>query len=944
MADLSQVRVGGTLYDLKDAVARLAIGGPAVASSASDMTNQSKVYVYTGSEAGYVTGNWYYYNGAQWMSGGVYNSATVETDTSLSAAGKPADARATGEAVNLINNTKVGDGYVRDGVAYFTNGEDVLFTITGIGGGGGGGGSGGNNAVITVTNTSSWISKSVAKGESVSVSFTWSSIEDDMPTGMGSMVVKQNGATKITRAVSQGNVSLDITSTLDVGSNVIKITVTDVYGNSRTLSYSVNVISLTLTSSFDDSAIYSSQFEFPYIPTGGTEKTVYFKVDGQQIGTETITTSGRQAVFNVPAQSHGAHTLECYFTTDINGETVESNHLFYSFIFAVSGNDTVIISSSFNKTTASQYSTLSIPFTVYDPNSLTTAIDLKVNDTIISSQTVGRAKQVWTYRADDIGSFVLKIVAGSVSKSFTITVEDSGIDVHAETANLALYLTAKGRSNNEADPSVWTYNNISASLTNFNFSSDGWQADEGGNIVLRVGGDARVEIPYKIFENDFRASGKTIEFEFATRAVRDYNAQIISCWQGDRGISITPQAVTLKSEQSEISTQYKEQEHVRVSFVVEKLSENRLVYCYINGIISGVIQYPAVDDFAQQSPVNITIGSNSSIVDIYTIRVYDNSLTRFQMLENWIADTQDVDLMLERYNHNNVYDEYGKIVISKLPADLPYMILEGPELPQSKGDKKTISGSYTDPLDSSKSFTFTGAQIDVQGTSSQYYARKNYKIKFKNGFVVNNETVSDYAMRGSEESIPTNTFTFKADVASSEGANNVELARLYNDICPYSTPAQKSDARVRQGIDGFPIVIFWNNGSATTFLGKYNFNNDKGTEEVFGFQAGDESWEIKNNNTDRVIWESNDYSGTGWLDDFEARYPDTDPPYTDPTQLAAMATWIKSTKNNPTKFKNELASHMEVDSVLFYYLFTEIFLMVDSRAKNAFPSFMGGAM
>lgn len=125
---------------------------------------------------------------------------------------------------------------------------------------------------------------------------------------------------------------------------------------------------------------------------------------------------------------------------------------------------------------------------------------------------------------------------------------------------------------------------------------------------------------------------------------------------------------------------------------------------------------------------------------------------------------------------------------------------------------------------------------------------------------------------------------------------------------------------------------------------KYNFNNDKGTEEVFGFQEGDESWEIKNNNTDRVIWESDDYSGTGWLDDFEARYPDTDPPYTDPTQLAAMATWIKSTKNNPTKFKNELASHMEVDSVLFYYLFTEIFLMVDSRAKNAFPSFMGGAM
>ena len=42
------------------------------------------------------------------------------------------------EQMNLDLLKKVDGGYVRDGVGYFTSGDDVLFEITGIGGGGGG--------------------------------------------------------------------------------------------------------------------------------------------------------------------------------------------------------------------------------------------------------------------------------------------------------------------------------------------------------------------------------------------------------------------------------------------------------------------------------------------------------------------------------------------------------------------------------------------------------------------------------------------------------------------------------------------------------------------------------------------------------------------------------------------------------------------------------------
>ena len=113
--------------------------------------------------------------------------------------------------------------------------------------------------------------------------------------------------------------------------------------------------------------------------------------------------------------------------------------------------------------------------------------------------------------------------------------------------------------------------------------------------------------------------------------------------------------------------------------------------------MSCVVQYSASDSFVQRVPVGITIGSNDCAVDIYCIRVYNNSLLGRQIIQNWIADTQDSTLMMYRYNHNDVYDDYGSIVIDKLPSDLPYMILEAEQLPQYKGDKKTIAGQFVDP-------------------------------------------------------------------------------------------------------------------------------------------------------------------------------------------------------------------------------------------------------
>ena len=868
------------------------------------------------------------------------------------------------EEMSTVLTSKVDGAYVENGALYLTSNDEVVAgPFSGFGGGGSGGGGSGNNAVLTFTNSTGWLSKTVAQDSDCVIKAVWSSVEDDLATGNGVLKVLVNGAIKATFDVPQGEVSVNLKNYLSAGSNPVKLNITDVYGNSRTINFTVSVVALSLTSAFDASTPFTDTILFTYIPTGSVTKTMHFILDEKEIGTAQIAVSGRQQSYSIPAQKHGAHSLRVFFDAEIDGQLVSSNELYYELICLVDGDTTPVIVSDFNQTEAAQYSTILVEYRVYDPANLTSTVDLIANGTLVNTVTVDRTPQQWSYRADDAGDLELTIKCGDIAKTIILPVTETNISIDAETENLSLYLTSYGRNNNADDRDVWAYGDISASFSGFNWVSDGWQLDEASNTVLRVTGDARVEIPVEIFKNDFRTTGKTIEVEFASRDVLDYDAMILSSVSEGRGIEITAQRADMTSEQSTIGTQYKEDEHVRLTFVTEKRSGNRLILIYLNGIISGIKQYPSDDDFTQGTPVGLSIGSNDCTIDLYNIRVYDNDLTRYQTLDNWIADTQNITDRLERYRRNLIYDDYGKVVKEKLPQNLPYMVLEGAALPTDKGDKKTISGYYVDPLNPKKSFVFSNAEIDVQGTSSKDYYVKNFKIKFKGGFEISGVIVDNYQLR--DDSIPTNIFTMKADVASSEGANNVELVRLYNDITPHQTPPQANNPNVRQGIDGLPIVIFWDNGTSIAFHGKYNFNNDKATAEVFGFSEGDESWEIRNNVSDRVMFKIADFSDTsaetGWLNDFEARYPEDN---TDSTNLAAFVEWVVSTDRTAAtgnalgaaveyegvsytedteayrlaKFRNELADHASVDSAIFYWLFTEFFLMVDSRAKNAFPT------
>ncbi|WFB69866.1 leucine-rich repeat protein [Chryseobacterium sp. WX] len=803
-----------------------------------------------------------------------------------------------------------------------------------------GGGTGGGNGIVFRAKSEIPASFVRSFGSEVRIVFSWSSIDsvDGSETGGGTASILKGNTILFNKNINQGANDIDITPYILAGDNTITLSITDSYGNNRKLKYDIQTIALALSTTYDKTTINSGPIIFRYIPTGNVEKTIHFKLNGSDLPSVVTSINNKELLYEIPAQSHGVHILEVYMTADLSGEIIESNHLFTDIISVVAGNLTPLVSSA-NNVVANQYAPASIEYLVYSPSSNYSDVEILVDGVKVSELLVNRSLQKFTYSFADSGAHTVTFKCGNVTKNTSVVVTAFDIQVEAETLGLELFLSSRNRSNSEINKNEWKYKNLSCTLTDFDFSTNGWIQDSKGSVALKVSGNARVEIPFKIFENDFKTGGKTLEFEFSTSDIKNSDSTIFSCKNGNVGFVATSNSFSFSSEQDGTSIFFKEDERIRVSVVVTKVADQRLVFVYINGIISSLYQYNSLDSFLQQAPQNITIGSSDCNINLYNIRVYNNNLNADQMLSNYIADMDNLVEKVNIYERNKLYDAFGNLSYDKCLQSIPCLTIVG-DLPTYKGDKKTIVGEYENAQDPTKSFSYVNASIDVQGTSSQYYPRKNFKIKFNGGFKNGEINSSKYKLR--DNSLAEKTFTFKADFMESSGSHNIGLARLAQDSLNqlgYLVPPQLIDPNIRTTMDGFPMLIFHRAtpDSERIFLGKYNFNNDKSNEATTGFTGGQECWEFLNNTSDNTLFIATDFQSVDengkhlWKNDFEGRYPENNE---DTSNLEALHTWIVSCKNNPVKFKTEAPDHFNIQFLLFYYVFTEFFAMVDQRAKN----------
>lgn len=661
-----------------------------------------------------------------------------EENASASAAAASESANRAQECADTIDTSVIEAKLITKGDNLFYDENTHLLYLTSDGqivgdgvqvasGTGGGNGSGSDDVAVRLTNQNGTASLVNAYGNAITLLFTFTSIENDLPTGDGNCRITVNGVTKVNMSISQGLNAIDVAPYLNIGFNTVIVNCTDVYGVSKSLSYSVTVVQLNIESTFNAAVPYDGDIIFKYTPYGSVEKTIHFIVDQEEIGTTVTSLTGKQMTRTIPKMSHGAHRLEVYSTATLNDAEISSPKLIYDVICLESGDTTPIIASVYNKESVAQGEQVSIPYIVYDPSKLSCDITLTVytieeDETVVYATqdiTVDRNQWHWNTRKYPIGDVYFKIQYGDIYVIHEVNVVENELDINVETNDLELSLSSDGRSNNETNPAKWTYGDVTTTFENMNWDSVGWINDEEGDACLRLNGDARAEINFKPFAEDIRTYGKTIELEFVIRDVNNRDAVPISCMSGGLGFEVKADTAYLVSEQSKVFCNYKEEEKVHLAFVIESKDEYRMLSIYLNGVLSDAIQYPTTDNFQQKTPVNISIGSPYCGVDLYKVRSYSTALTHSTATTNFIADITDVVRKTEVYEDNDIYDEFGAISFQKAKEKNSVMVIVG-NLPQSKGDKKQVAIHYYDVEDANLNFNEDDVTIDVQGTSSQW--------------------------------------------------------------------------------------------------------------------------------------------------------------------------------------------------------------------------------
>lgn len=789
-------------------------------------------------------------------------------------------------------------------------------------------------------------------------------------------------------------VHFNIDKYLGEGTNVVMVSIvgqTTLAATSISVTY--QVVNLTIKDELDISNVYdlrqgSVVMEVPFTVSGYGTKIVEWYIDGELLDyvkneDEVVdVTISRIKYITLSNLQQGKHSLQVRAYTTINGEKFYTDTLYRDILIYTGADNKLIVGIA--TTIPAQYGIIGatdnvtlygviqyIPyvlrFATYSPlntqgSQITIKLDGETKGVVASSNGI---ENEFTFMATVSGNKTLQLIADDVTYTIPVDVAPTTMDIEEITADLVMKFDAIGKNNLSLDREQWTDGTYTGTLEGFNFNNtSGWV---NGRLEMNAGSSFVIDLAP--LAGNPTNTGKTIEIEWSTKNVSNDDA-VICDLRGDNGagLLITATKVSLISASGVVvETEYKSDENVRVSFVINRaggVSEQRLSYIYTNGIVSRSEAWSVTDNYTSNKEIRFTATTEAE-VSLKSIMVYNTALTADNILNNFTLYRDTVAEMMAVYDRNAVYEEGTKVFSTeKMSGRLPVMVVTG-DIPilENTSDKDTqivVDIDYINMQNPDRSFRMTGAAMRPQGTSSMGYPKKNFRIyttKLDGTMVydADGNVIEDKLYAFKKGSQPVDCWCLKADYAESSGTHNTGIARLWNAALynaqidgeyKLRTEAQKAAIAagypydVRTTIDGFPILLFYrqSENDDLIFIGKYNFNNDKSTESVFGFTGIPgfnnermQCWEVLNNGNALALFTTTDGFDENWSEAFESRYPDTKTPNT--ADLKAFAEWMSNVSQED--FKAQKWEHFNIYMMAAYWIYLNRHAGADQFVKNA---------
>ena len=618
-------------------------------------------------------------------------------------------------------------------------------TLQGTGTGGGSGGGGGGSASANLRISRSGAEKQYFSSEAVQAQIGFTAYSDDA-TNYISLVSCTIGDETIPFYIKDGLTwplekpfVIDLVPYLkrfDSYGKRVTINVQDKYGASRSISYMIYVVELTLTTRQDSmfKADISKEFEYICIISGGqvlSNRVIHYTFYKEDKPTEiklqeSLTLDSNQANGSQTKKmdisslnEHDVYIMKVQMEGIISttGTRVESNILTHRILCYNPDIGQPIFALALPEKTE-QYAEIPVQFLLasdVESTTLTYALEIYIDDTLQTSLNISpNVLSSYNLSFDKQGVYNLKLQIPTLgiveTTTLTITEYTGSLPVINNTReDLELYLNPKGYTNNTVDKEKWVSQNFGtvkpvALLKDFYFKTiNGWMTDEEGISYLKINQGAQLTIPnYYPFANNAMAAdanGLTIELDFKMSGILDYDAELMKCVSTNKegviqcGFSLTGNKIYFYTSRQNgtngvdpISLDLVENQRIRLSFVIEpkNLHKFPMLYTYLNGIISNASNYIATDRFEDSSdnPAQLIIDSTYGQIDLYGIRIYNAALDEGVILNNYQASLPTLQERQSNYESNLILDINGDIDFKAVEAEtynlqIPYVKITG---------------------------------------------------------------------------------------------------------------------------------------------------------------------------------------------------------------------------------------------------------------------------